>query len=52
VYIWDITTRKIVQRLGGHYGTVIQACMGKNNWLASCSNDKTVIVSQLPEIFL
>lgn len=48
VYIWDTTTRKIVQRLGGHSGTVIQTCMGKNNWLASCSNDKTVIVSQLP----
>lgn len=52
VYIWDITTRKIVQRLGGHSGTVLQACMGANNWLASCSNDKNVIVSQLPEIFL
>ena len=52
VYIWDITTRKIVQRLGGHSGTVVQTCMGRNNWLASCSNDKTVIVSQLPEIFL
>lgn len=52
VYIWDITTRKIVQRLGGHNGTVIQTCMGKDNWLASCSNDHNVIVSQLPEIFL
>lgn len=52
VYIWDITTRKIVQRLGGHSGTVVQTCMGRNNWLASCSNDKTVIVSQLPEIFM
>ncbi len=52
VYIWDITTRKIVQRLGGHSGTVLQTCMGANNWLASCSNDKNVIVSQLPEIFL
>ena len=52
VYIWDTTTRKIVQKLGGHTGTVNQVCMGKQNWLASCSNDKTVIVSQLPEIFL
>lgn len=52
VYIWDTTTKKIVQRLGGHYGTVNQAGMGRDNWLASCSNDKTVIVSQLPEILL
>lgn len=52
VYIWDTTTKKIVQRLGGHYGTVNQAAMGKGNWLASCSNDKTIIVSQLPEILL
>lgn len=48
VYIWDTTTKKIVQRLGGHSGTVNQAVMGKDNWLASCSNDKTIIVSQLP----
>jgi Prp8 binding protein len=52
VYIWDTTTKKIVQRLGGHTGTVNQATMGKNNWLASCSKDRTIIVSQLPEIFL
>lgn len=48
VYIWDTTTRKIVQRLGGHNGTVTQASMGNNNTLATSSNDKTIIVSQLP----
>lgn len=52
VYIWDTTTKKIVQRLGGHNGTVNQTVMGKDNWLASCSNDKSIIVSQLPEILL
>jgi Prp8 binding protein len=52
VYIWDTTTKKIVQRLGGHTGTVNQAAMGKDNWLASGSNDKNIIVSQLPEILL
>ena len=52
VYIWDTTTKKIVQRLGGHIGTVNHCVMGKDNWLASGSNDKTIIVSQLPEIFL
>jgi Prp8 binding protein len=52
VYIWDTTTKKIVQRLGGHLGTVNQTVMGKDNWLASCSNDKNIIISQLPEIFL
>ena len=28
VYIWDTTTRKIVQKLGGHNGTVTQVSMG------------------------
>lgn len=55
VYIWDTNTRKIVQKLGGHTGTVNQVDMcfinGKN-YLASCSNDKNIIVSELPDIFL
>jgi hypothetical protein len=41
-----------VQRLGGHVGAVTQVSFGDNNFLASASNDKTVIVSQLPDIFL
>lgn len=45
VYIWDTATRKIVQRLGGHTGTVTQVSMGDGNFMASASNDKTVIVS-------
>ena len=48
VYIWDTTTRKIVQRLGGHNGTVTQASMGENNVIATSSNDKTIIVSEMP----
>lgn len=52
VYIWDTTTRKIVQRLGGHTGTVTQVTMGDNNFMASASNDQTIIVSELPDIFL
>lgn len=52
VYIWDTATRKIVQRLGGHAGTVTQVSMGNNNYMASASNDKTIIVSELPDIFL
>ena len=52
VYIWDTATKKIVQRLGGHIGTVTQVSFGDNNLLASASNDKTIIVSELPDIFL
>lgn len=48
VYIWDTATRKIAQRLGGHNGTVTQVTMGENNTMASSSNDKTIIVSELP----
>jgi Prp8 binding protein len=55
VYIWDVNTKKIVQRLGGHNGTVNQADMtyfNKKSHLATCSNDKNIIVSELPDIFL
>lgn len=48
VYIWDVNTRKIVQKLGGHMGTVNQAQMcyfEKKSHLATASNDKTIIVS-------
>ena len=38
----------IVQRLGGHSGTINHCAMGSGNWLASGSNDRNVIVSQLP----
>ena len=41
-----------MQRLGGHIGTVTQVSFGDNNLLASASNDKTIIVSELPDIFL
>lgn len=52
VYIWDASTRKIVQRLGGHNGSVTQVCMGDNNIMASASHDKNIIISELPDIFL
>ena len=52
VYIWDTATRKIAQRLGGHIGTITQVSMGNNNFMASSSNDRTIIVSELPDIFL
>jgi Prp8 binding protein len=48
VYIWDVNTRKIVQRLGGHTGTVNQSDMNfinKKSHLATASNDKNIIVS-------
>lgn len=51
-YIWDASTKKIVQRLGGHLGTVTQVSMGDNNFMASSSNDKNIIISELPDIFL
>ena len=41
-----------MQRLGGHKGTINHCAMGEGNWLASGGNDHSVIVSQLPEIFL
>ena len=48
VYIWDVHTKKIVQRLGGHTGTVNEADMAfinNKSYLATCSNDKNIIVS-------
>ena len=39
------STRKIVQKLGGHTGTVTQVSMGDGNFMASGSNDKTIIIS-------
>lgn len=41
-----------MQRLGGHTGTVTQVTMGDGNFMASASNDQTIIVSELPDIFL
>lgn len=52
VYIWDTNTKKIVQKLGGHTGTVNSVSFGDNNYLSSCSNDRNVLVSQLPDMFL
>ncbi len=45
VYIWDTTTRKIVQKLGGHQGSINQVDLGQGNRLVSASNDRTLIVS-------
>jgi len=44
VYIWDVGTGSILQKLSGHEGMVYGAVWNqKQSLLASCSHDKTVI---------
>lgn len=51
VYIWDTTSRKVVFKMGGHNGSVNETVFSpKENIIASCSSDKTVIVSELPDL--
>lgn len=51
VYIWDTTTRKVVFKMGGHIGSVNETAFHpKENIIASCSSDKTVMLSQQPDI--
>ena len=43
VYIWDIETGYVLQKLGGHQGTVYQAVWNpKQGLIASCSDDKSI----------
>jgi Prp8 binding protein len=54
VNIWDVGTGKdgkLVQRLGGHHGSVNEVVFNPNpshaNVVASCSSDKTIYVGEL-----
>ena len=48
VYIWDIETGNMVNRLGGHHGSVNEAVFHPNrNIIASASSDRTIFVGDL-----
>jgi Prp8 binding protein len=48
VYIWDVDTGHMVNRLGGHHGSVNETCFHPDrNILASCSSDKTIYLGDL-----
>ncbi|EAS01921.1 U5 small nuclear ribonucleoprotein 40 kDa protein (macronuclear) [Tetrahymena thermophila SB210] len=50
LYIWDTATKQIVQRLGGHNGSVNDVQFSPtDNLIASASSDKTVIIGELPQ---
>jgi COMPASS component SWD3 len=45
VYIWDVQTKEVVQKMEGHSDTVVGiSCHPKQNMIASCglTNDKTI----------
>jgi Prp8 binding protein len=52
VRIWDASKRSVILTLGGHEGSANQvACSPKRDMIASCSTDKTVLVSELPIVY-
>lgn len=49
VLIWDTNRKNVLLTLGGHEGIVNQVCFSpKTDIIASCSADKTIILTQLP----
>jgi len=47
VYIWDVDTAEIVEKLGGHHGSVNETAFHPEmNVIASASSDKTVYVGE------
>ncbi|CAD8186046.1 unnamed protein product [Paramecium octaurelia] len=53
VYIWDFNSKKVIHKLGGHQGTVNETAFSpKDKLIASASNDKTVIIGEIPEVTL
>ena len=51
VYVWNATNRQIKIKLGGHQAVVNCVRFSPiNNVLASASNDKTIIISDLPDL--
>lgn len=54
VYIWERRSGSLIAKLDGHSGTVntVACCEADENLLASCSDDKTIIVCVEPTDFL
>ena len=43
IYLWDVETGSLVQKLAGHEGTVYEAVWNaREGLIASCSDDKTI----------
>jgi Prp8 binding protein len=56
VNVWDIAGKRegqLVQKLGGHQGSVNEVVFNPNakyqNWIASASSDKTIVLGELQE---
>jgi Prp8 binding protein len=48
VYIWDVSTRKLLYKLPGHNGSVNEAVFHpKEPIIGSCSSDKTIFLGEL-----
>lgn len=47
-YVWDVDTGEIIEKLGGHHGSVNETAFHPDQYiLASASSDKTVYVSEI-----
>lgn len=52
VRVWDANKRSLILTLGGHEGSANQVvCSPKRDMIASCSTDRTVLVSELPVVY-
>jgi len=47
VNIWDVESAALKHRLGGHKGSVNETSISKDNLIASCSSDKSIIVGKI-----
>eukprot|EP00921_Rhytidocystis_pertsovi_P016735 GHVQ01026371.1.p1 GENE.GHVQ01026371.1~~GHVQ01026371.1.p1 ORF type:complete len:357 (-),score=38.09 GHVQ01026371.1:266-1336(-) len=48
VYVWDMSTKKVLYRLPGHAGSVNEVCFHPSEpVIASCSSDKQVYMGEL-----